>query len=140
MTQTSPSQSDDIAEDSVGWQHNDGVWWLLASRCEGCDNRAFPAAEFCHLCGSDRLVGLPIAPRGSVYSWTRVFVAPAEFQAPYYLAYIDLEDGPRILGRLHDADPPAIGDLVEGAPAVVGAGPEGASLTAARFSPVRREV
>lgn len=53
---------------------------------------------------------------GTIYSYT-VVQSPAEefeFQAPYYLAMIQLDEGPRIVAQLTDVDDEiAIGDRVE---------------------------
>ncbi|MGP4111574.1 Zn-ribbon domain-containing OB-fold protein [Streptomyces sp. 4N509B] len=131
----SPSEAASEAADAAGWVRADGAWWLLASRCERCDNRAFPATDVCHVCGASGTTALHrIAPRGRVYSRTRIHAAPAEFPTPYRLAYVDLDDGPRVLGRLPEEDTPAIGEAVTGAPAVVGATAEGSPLTAPLFS------
>jgi uncharacterized OB-fold protein len=43
---------------------------------------------------------------GKIYSYSRVHVAPEQFKSivPYYLAIIDLEEGPRLMGRLQTQD------------------------------------
>ena len=54
--------------------------------------------------------------RGTVYSYTLVHEAPAEFeaQAPYYLALVELQDGALITAQLTDIEgEAAIGDAVE---------------------------
>jgi uncharacterized OB-fold protein len=38
-------------------------------------------------------------PGGSLYSFSTVFVGPAAGE-PYTLAYVDLDGGPRVLGRV----------------------------------------
>jgi uncharacterized OB-fold protein len=48
--------------------------------------------------------------RGSVHSFTVVHRAPPEFaaEAPYVVALIDLEEGPRMMSRLLDVEPAAV--------------------------------
>lgn len=54
--------------------------------------------------------------KGTVYSYTVLQEVPAEFeeQAPLYLAIIQLDEGPLVLGQLTDIDGEVqIGDAVE---------------------------
>jgi uncharacterized OB-fold protein len=43
---------------------------------------------------------------GKIYSFTRVHVAPEQFKniVPYYLAIIQLDNGPRMMARLKTVD------------------------------------
>jgi uncharacterized OB-fold protein len=136
MTQVSPPTAR-----PADWVRDGETWLLLASRCPGCGNRAFPATDFCHVCaGAEPPVVERIPARGTVYSRTTIFTAPAEFPTPYVLAYVDLDDGPRVLGRLTDQDPPAaIGDVVRGVPSVVGGTPGGEQFEALVFTGGRAE-
>lgn len=131
MTQVSPP-----AARPADWVRDGETWLLLASRCPECGNRMFPAADYCHVCAcAGPLVPERIPARGTVYSSTRIFTAPAEFPTPYVLAYVDLDDGPRVLGRLAEQDPPAaIGDVVHGVPAVVGGSAGGEQFEALVFT------
>lgn len=49
-----------------------------------------------------------LSGKGAIYSWTRMERehAPAEFvdQAPYYIALVDLVEGPRVTAMLTDLD------------------------------------
>ncbi|WP_062214517.1 Zn-ribbon domain-containing OB-fold protein [Streptomyces sp. NBRC 109706] len=135
MTEARVSGTDHPAD----WQRRDGGWWLVASRCDGCANHAYPAADHCHRCGAEGpLPRVPIPARGRVYTHTRVHTAPAGFPTPYTLAYVDLDDGPRVLGRLAEEPPtPAIGDQVLAVPRVIGHTAQGEPLHAPYF--VRQE-
>jgi hypothetical protein len=43
-----------------------------------------------------------VSGTGKIYSFTRVHVAPEQFQSlvPYYLAIVELDAGPRLIARL----------------------------------------
>jgi len=66
--------------------------------------------------GASRGFDARVVERGTVYSYTLVQEAGAEFeaQAPYYLALVELENGALITAQLTDiAGEVAIGDAVE---------------------------
>ncbi len=48
--------------------------------------------------------------RGEVYSFTVVYEAPTkfQFQVPYIVALISLEEGPKVTAMLTDIDPKAV--------------------------------
>jgi uncharacterized OB-fold protein len=48
---------------------------------------------------------VPLSRRGRIYSWTVARVAPQGFTAPYFVAYVDLDDGPRIFSLISGVDP-----------------------------------
>jgi uncharacterized protein len=88
---------------------------LLGIECRACGQRAFPARSFCPACqSSEDLAEVALSPRGSVHSWTVVRQAPGRRPTPYTLAYVDLDDGVRLLAQLdHPGREPAIGLPVE---------------------------
>jgi uncharacterized protein len=112
----------------------DSAWWwealaagrLLLPRCERCATCFFPPMATCPHCGSTALTRLEATGRGMVYSWVVVHIAldPAfAGDVPYTVVAADLEEGPRLFGRLRDDRPATAGapvetvvDLVEGIP------------------------
>ncbi len=84
---------------------------LLVKHCEACGKaHHYPRAR-CPHCFSDQTVWRKASGRGTVYSWTVMRRAPE----PYALAYVELEEGPRMLTNLvgFDLDRIVIGDRVE---------------------------
>lgn len=82
---------------------------LLGSRCGDCGVRVFPARSFCPACDSEAApAGVALAPEGTVFSFTTVRQAPGNRPVPYTLAYVDLDDGVRVLAQL-DRSPGATG-------------------------------
>lgn len=70
--------------------------------CRTCHQKSFPESDLCSLCGSDEVDPVPLAPTGSVVSWTVVHQAPSHLPTPYTLATVDLDSGVRMLGYVDD--------------------------------------
>jgi uncharacterized protein len=73
---------------------------LPASRCQTCGHLSCPSVTYC-----PRGCGRTCAPdwvssRGKVYSSTVIHIPHPELGAPYQVAYVDLDDGPRLFGRV----------------------------------------
>jgi uncharacterized OB-fold protein len=79
--------------------------------CEACTRIQFEEQESCGVCGS-ALAEKIISGRGSVYSFTKVHIAPGEMEAPYLLAMVELEGAGRLLARLEGADFVAVDDSI----------------------------
>jgi uncharacterized OB-fold protein len=72
--------------------------------CDDCGRVGFPPKFVCPACWSRSLSWTELSGLGVLRSFTEVLVAPTMFiaQAPYNLAVIDLDEGPRLLSRLVD--------------------------------------
>lgn len=82
---------------------------LLGARCRGCGHAVARRAPRCPWCRGE-LADERFGPDGSVWAVTVLHVAAGERDAPYVLAYVDLDDGPRVL--LHLSERAAIGARV----------------------------
>lgn len=112
------------------------AWWdglaagrIVVPRCRACGRRWFPPGPACPACGARDFEHVEAPPEGTVYSWIVVHRAldPAfAGDEPYAIATVDLDGGPRVLGRLAldgededdaesegDGAAPAIGARVE---------------------------
>src|SRR5262245_64087047 len=72
-------------------------------RCPSCTHAYLEDVDICPQCPDVTLtVQEDIVRTGKVYSYTRVHVAPGQFQniVPYYLAIVQLDQGPRLMARL----------------------------------------
>lgn len=86
---------------------------LRYQACAACGAPQTLARYACRSCGATRLEWRTAAGRGTVYAVTVVARAPSEeFRAlaPYTLAIVELDEGPRLMG--HAAPGVAIGDRV----------------------------
>jgi uncharacterized protein len=73
---------------------------LVGSKCPECGATAFPRQEWCRNClHGPGLDPYDVSMTGTIYSFTEVHAAPARFNPPYVVAFIDLDDGLRILAH-----------------------------------------
>jgi uncharacterized protein len=90
---------------------------LLIQRCHACERLTFPPQMACEHCFGEALEWIECSGRGTVYSHTVVHRPQRpEFDAPYVVAIIELEEGCHLLSNLVDCDP---AHVTIGAPVVV---------------------
>src|SRR5258708_4223018 len=90
---------------------------LEVQRCQSCRRHVFYPRSLCPHCGGVNLKWVTVSGRGTVYSFTVVHRAPAEFQAdaPYVVALVELEEGVRMFSRLVAGGPSAVRVALAGA-------------------------
>jgi uncharacterized OB-fold protein len=91
---------------------------LVLPRCRSCSTFIWYPRAFCPQCRSTSGVEwVPASGRGTVYSFTVSHrgMGPWSEHAPYVVAYVELEEGPRVLTNIvgADLDSLRIGDAVE---------------------------
>ncbi len=72
-------------------------------RCPSCKEKYLNDMDICPACLDVTFTErIEINGSGKIYSFSRVHVAPEQFKSivPYYLAIIDLDEGPRMMGRI----------------------------------------
>jgi uncharacterized OB-fold protein len=80
---------------------------LALQRCAACSRFRYPVGPVCPYCGGASFPWQPVSGRGSVHSWIRYhkcYVPELESQMPYVVLSVQLDEGPRIFGRLADTD------------------------------------
>ncbi len=100
------------------WREIPNRYNLVGARCGNCNKVLFPPRYICPYCRRmGKLEPYRLKRRGKVLSYTVVHIAANGFedQAPYLLAIIELEDGPRLTAQITDCNPDEIkiGDEVE---------------------------
>ena len=90
---------------------------LLLRRCNACDFVIWYPRELCPECGSTDTAWFEASGRGTVYTYTVTRRGQGKWRevSPYVLAYVELEEGPRVMTNLVDCDVDAlsIGQPVE---------------------------
>ena len=83
---------------------------LRLPRCEDCEFIIFYPRARCPACRSRRTRWTDLSGRGVVYSYTIVRRAPGRWKAhtPYVVAYVELEEGPRMVTNIVDCDPESV--------------------------------
>jgi uncharacterized OB-fold protein len=101
------------------WREFSSHYRLEGSRCTDCETVAFPPRDVCRECGSTETEGYELDGEGELRSYTEVTSPPTghEDQTPYYLAMVELDEGPIVTGQLTDTEvdgfEPEIGARVE---------------------------
>lgn len=77
---------------------------LRLQRCEGCDKVYFPPRPFCPKCGSRSVEVFEASGRASLHSYVinHRAMPNSGFEAPYAIAVVELEEGPRMLTNIVD--------------------------------------
>jgi uncharacterized protein len=88
---------------------------LMLPRCDGCDTVIWYPRHHCPACGDSRITWFPSSGQGIIYSFTVVRRGLGEWGnvAPYVVAYVELDEGPRVLTNISPVD---LASLAIGAP------------------------
>jgi uncharacterized OB-fold protein len=76
---------------------------VLLQRCTACGRIRFPPMPACPYCGGRTSVAEEVAATGRIYSFVRVHRAltpSMSGQVPYVVAVVQLDAGPRMIGRV----------------------------------------
>ncbi len=80
---------------------------LTIQRCQECKAWVWTPRPSCNECGSERVEWTPMSGKGEVYSFTviRQVVGRAASKAfepdiPYVVAWVDLDEGPRLITNI----------------------------------------
>ena len=80
---------------------------LVLPRCAACDLVLWYPKKFCTGCASSDIAWTKASGLGTVYSYTITHRGAGEYThvVPYVYAYVELDEGPRIVTNIVDADP-----------------------------------
>lgn len=92
------------------WREIDERYVLKGVRCGNCQEILFPSRTLCPKCrhaSVGRLLPYKLSGQGTVEAFTLVHQPPAgfELQAPYVLALVRMEEGPRVTAQIVDTAP-----------------------------------
>jgi hypothetical protein len=108
-----PPRTDDVAPFWDGLREGR----LTLQRCRDCGRARFPVAPVCPYCGGSSADWQPLSGTGTVHSWIRYhrgYLPEFEPLMPYAVLCVELDDGPRMFGRLvGEAPDPWIGMPVQ---------------------------
>ena len=76
-----------------------GTPTLLSSRCPSCGDFRFPPQQLCPI-DNETTMSAPLGGRGRIYEVVQVVLGPPGFPTPYWVGYVDLDEGIRIFGRI----------------------------------------
>lgn len=75
---------------------------LRLQRCQSCDSFFFPPRPFCPTCSSSGVEWRPVSGRGTLHTYL-INHRPArgfEDDAPYAIAVVQLDEGPRMMSNI----------------------------------------
>ena len=81
---------------------------LRVQKCDDCGTLRFVPKEICPHCGSLACNWAQVSGRGKVYTYTVIHRGPTpayQADAPYVIAHVELEEGPRMIGNLTGCAP-----------------------------------
>jgi len=81
---------------------------LLIQVCAECDSRIFYPRKFCPECWSGKLDWIEASGKGTIFTFSTAYdmVEPKfKDELPYTLAYVDLQEGVRLMSRIVDCKP-----------------------------------
>lgn len=80
---------------------------LLGLRCLKCQTVTVPPRMVCRRCQSPEFDIVPLSGRGSIQTFTTVFVAAEgrQDELPYIIVLVELDEGPWLMGNLAGIDP-----------------------------------
>ena len=84
---------------------------LLLRRCDDCGTVIWYPRAHCPGCGSQRTSWSDASGNGTVYAFTvvhRSVVDGFREAVPYVVAYVELEEGPRVMTNIVDCDPGSV--------------------------------
>lgn len=79
---------------------------LRLQRCDDCAHVYFPPRPFCPKCNSRNVSVFRASGRGTLYSYviSHRAVPDSGFEAPYSIAVVELEEGPRLMTNIVDCE------------------------------------
>lgn len=90
---------------------------LVLPRCLSCEHVIWYPRGLCPECGSTDVEWFEASGRGVVYSFSITRRMPGRWgqAAPFVLAYVELDEGPRIMTNIVDCEPESVtvGQAVE---------------------------
>jgi hypothetical protein len=81
---------------------------LLLRRCDDCGSVIWYPRPFCPVCGSLHTSWSEASGKGTIYSFTVVHRSGLEGYRdalPYVVAYVELEEGPRVMTNIVGCEP-----------------------------------
>lgn len=89
------------------WREIPQRYNLIGNQCTVCNKIYFPPRESCPYCrrkSMGKMKDVKLSNNGKIVTYTIIYDAPENFegQAPYPIAIIELDEGPRITAQIVD--------------------------------------
>jgi uncharacterized OB-fold protein len=77
---------------------------LRLQTCGECEHTYFPPRPFCPKCGSKSVSVTKASGKGRLYSYIINHLPTPGFEAPFAIAVVELEEGPRLMTNIVDCE------------------------------------
>jgi uncharacterized OB-fold protein len=94
--------------ETLGWWEGCGRGELVLQRCVTCGTVQHKPRALCAKCLTDTVEHFVASGQGTVHTFTvthQNMVPPFSGHLPYVLAYVELDEGPRVLTNIVGCDP-----------------------------------
>jgi uncharacterized protein len=98
------------------WRKTEERYNLIGTKCETCNAYYMPARVVCPSCRrKGKISKYKFKGTGKIYSHTIVRVAPEdyEYELPYILSIVELDEGARIMAQITDCDVENVKDSMD---------------------------
>jgi uncharacterized protein len=131
-----PAPSPAVNPETAEFWHATAEGRLLLRRCRDCGTVIWYPRTMCPECASVNTEWFEAAGRGRIYSYTVNHRGEGAYSGlpPFVLAYVELDEGPRLMTNIVGADP---ADLAVGVPVEVVFHDTADGSALPRFQPVR---
>jgi uncharacterized OB-fold protein len=75
---------------------------LVGSRCDNCNAGSWPSRAICHRCGRAAMRETPLSVKGSLVTYTRVWVSRPGLDAPFTMGQVHLPEGIVVFAHVQD--------------------------------------
>ena len=134
MTDPLPADAPDVSPEAAPYWEGTALGELRLQRCARCSTVVWYPRGICPRCSSDELDWFRSSGHGTVYSFSVNRKGDGAFRAasPYVLAYVELDEGPRVLTNIVEVD---VDDVRIGQPVTAVFHDTGAGRALVRFRP-----
>lgn len=80
------------------------VGQLLLQQCDSCQHIYFPPRPFCPDCASRSVTIFQASGKGRLYSYIINHRPPRWIEAPYSIAVVELDEGPRMMSNIVEVE------------------------------------
>ena len=111
---------------------------LKGTECPHCGRRFFPPKARCPECLQSGLNSVALGTRGTLFSYTTVYIPSRNFTPPYTVGYVELDEGVRVFGQIRTGQGESlmIGSAVKMVIDYLWKRPDGKSVSGYLFEPV----
>jgi uncharacterized OB-fold protein len=105
---TLPVESPDVTAETLDFWEGLKNGTFLLRRCDRCQTVIWYPRGFCQSCGSLETSWVAASGKGHIYTFTvvhRSILPDWAAAGPYVIAYVELDEGPRIMTNIVNADP-----------------------------------